>query len=69
MTRYEVNYIDAVIDNEGFDYAFIHYTDFENINDSAFHAYRLQYIEARKQLIAFLKEQGCMQPTQEDDEC
>lgn len=45
-----------VIENEGFDYGFIHYTDFkEEVKDEGFHKLREEYIEARNKLAKYVK--------------
>ncbi len=37
-----------VIEQEGFDYAFAHYSNFKEIKDKLFHEYRKKYLAARK---------------------
>ena len=39
-----------VIDNEGFEYAFVDYSNFDDIKDEEFHKVRKAYLEARKKL-------------------
>lgn len=45
-----------LIDSEGFDYCFIHKTQFQNIKDDKFHQLRLAYIEAHNNLLEYLEE-------------
>jgi len=40
----------ACVDNEGFDYAFRHYSDFEEVDDPEFHRFRRAYVKAAKEL-------------------
>jgi hypothetical protein len=42
------------INQEGFDYTFIHYTNFEEIKDKKFHVLREHYIQAAKALSKYL---------------
>jgi hypothetical protein len=50
------------IENEGFDYAFNHYSDFQEIIDPEFHRLREAYINAQKNLEKYID------PTEEDFE-
>jgi len=43
------------VGQEGFDYTFIHYSRFEEINDKIFHELREQYILAANKLRKYLK--------------
>jgi hypothetical protein len=63
----EVNYINtlknaeaesvlAVINAEGFDYAFNHYSTYRDINDTKFHDLRKAYIVASKELMDYITE-------------
>lgn len=45
--------IDAV-ENEGFDYAFVHYSDFKEVKSKEFHELREKFLEARKALADFI---------------
>ncbi len=38
------------IEQEGFDYAFVHYSGYEDIKDDPFHRLREAYLAARKAL-------------------
>lgn len=56
MKKSEKEYVCMVIENEGFDYGFIHYTDFkEEVKDEGFHKLREEYIEARNKLAKYVK--------------
>lgn len=50
MTGKDYKYILETIENEGFDYAFTGFSDFENIKDEEFHKLRKLYLDARKTL-------------------
>jgi len=43
-----------VVDNEGFDYAFVNHSSFTEIKDEKFHELREEYIEAHKKLAAYI---------------
>jgi len=47
--------IQSTIENEGFEYTFIDYSDFENIKDKEFHKLRLDYIKAFKALEKYIE--------------
>lgn len=40
----------SIVDNEGFDYAFRDYSEFEEIKDEQFHKLRQAYVEAAQKL-------------------
>ena len=44
----------ARIDNEGFDYVFVHYSNFEFIKDKEFHELRKKFLEARENLANYI---------------
>lgn len=50
MDKDNKQYVRMVIDEEGFDYAFRHYSSFPNIDDKKFHELREAYIKAAKEL-------------------
>jgi hypothetical protein len=55
MTGPELDYVRGVVDNEGFNYAFRHYTDFvEEVKDEEFHRLRKAYVEAAKALDMYI---------------
>lgn len=59
MTGKELRYVDATVENEGFDYAFVHYTDFKNIKDEKFHELREAFLKARQELIDYCGLENC----------
>lgn len=50
MTAKELDNVRQRIFQEGFDYCFIHYSDFSEIKDEEFHKRRLAYAEAQEAL-------------------
>jgi hypothetical protein len=54
MTRKEFTKVRDTVDNEGFDYCFINYSNFDEIEDEEFHRLRKQYVSAAKQLNNYL---------------
>ena len=52
----DANYVKSSIDNEGFDYTFIHYRSFEDIEDEKFHELRKKYIDAHNELENYIDE-------------
>ena len=42
------------IDHEGFDYCFVHYSDFKNIKDERFHKLRDAFVTARQKLADYI---------------
>ena len=54
MKKEDKNYIKNKLENEGFDYAFVHYSSFSDIKDEEFHRLREAYIEAHKALEDYL---------------
>lgn len=55
MLKKEKNYVRATVENEGFDYAFVHYSDFEDIKDEKFHELRKNFLEAREKLAEYIE--------------
>jgi len=54
MTAKEVIYFKETVDNEGFDYALVNYSDFtDEIKDAEFHRLRLAYLAARNALAGY----------------
>lgn len=45
-----------IIEDEGFDYAFTFYSDFEEVDDPHFHVLRKEYISAAKELDSYIQE-------------
>jgi hypothetical protein len=50
MNGPELDSVRAAVDNEGFDYAFRHYSDFEEVKDPTFHRLRKAYVKAAEAL-------------------
>jgi hypothetical protein len=55
MTNKERNYVRSTIENEGFDYTFIHYSNFEDIKDKKFHELRQAYTDAVKEMKSYIE--------------
>ena len=55
MNKQEREDVNATIENEGFDYAFCDYSDFEEINDEKFHKLRKAYIKASEELKKYIE--------------
>ena len=54
MKEKDKNDVATRADIEGFDYAFIHYSDFKEIKDKKFHELRLAYVKARNDLAKYI---------------
>lgn len=54
MKKKDKEYVASTVDSEGFDYAFVDYSDFKDIEDEKFHELRKAYIEARKKLAKYI---------------
>jgi hypothetical protein len=54
MTQEEKNYVTCKVESEGFDYAFRHYSNYEDIKDPKFHELRKAYLKAVEDLIKYL---------------
>lgn len=54
MKKKDKEYVLDAIDSEGFDYAFVDYSDFDDIEDEEFHKLRKEYIEARNKLAKYV---------------
>ena len=50
MDNHQQRAVLDIIDNEGFDYAFVHYSDFDDIENEEFHVVRKEYLKAREKL-------------------
>jgi hypothetical protein len=48
--RSNMQYVRDTVENEGFDYAFRHYSHFEEVEDEKFHKLRKAYISAAEKL-------------------
>jgi len=53
MKKLEREYIQSIVENEGFDYAFRHYSDFQKIKDETFHQLREAYVKAANELAEY----------------
>lgn len=50
-----LEYLNAKMRDEGFDYCFRHYSSFEEIKDEKFHELRLKYIQAAEELEKYVE--------------
>lgn len=55
MTNNQLNEVNQRIEWEGFDYAFINYSKFPQIDDPEFHKLREDYVKAHDALWGYLK--------------
>ncbi len=55
MSGKELDDVRDRIENEGFNYAFIHYSDFEEVTDKKFHKLRKAYCDAYQNLAEYLR--------------
>lgn len=55
MNAKELEYVKDTIDNEGFDYAFVDYSDFSEIEDEKFHNLRKAYVKAAEELREYVR--------------
>lgn len=55
MTDQDLIHVQDTVNEEGFDYTFLYHDRFEEIDDPAFHALRLKYVEASTELYNYLK--------------
>lgn len=58
MTDDEREYVSSVIISEGFEYAFLHYSHFEEVKNEEFHRLRKSFVISAAELLEFLEEQG-----------
>ena len=58
MNKDEREYVISTIENEGFEYAFVHYSYFEEIPDEEFHKLRKEFLDARNKLADYVKWDG-----------
>jgi len=54
MKAKDLDYIRETVECEGFDYAFVNYSHFEEVKDEEFHKLREAFLEARTELCEFL---------------
>jgi len=50
------DYVYAMIDNEGFDYCFVNYSNFDNVEDEKFHKLRKKYLKVQKELNDYIEQ-------------
>jgi hypothetical protein len=51
----QLKYVLDTVDNEGFDYAFRHYSDFKDeVSDAKFHELREAYVKAAEELAEYV---------------
>jgi hypothetical protein len=58
MKPKDVIRIKNAVDGEGFDYAFVHYSDFKEIDDEEFHTLRKAFVSAREALAEYCGLEG-----------
>lgn len=58
MNEDEAKEIRSAVNNDGFDYALVHKSDFKEIKDARFHELRDAFIAARKALIEYAGVEG-----------
>ena len=54
MNEDEKREVEAIVGVEGFDYAFVHYSSFDNIKDKKFHELREAFVAARGKLADYI---------------
>lgn len=54
MKPKDMRYIWGTIEKEGFEYTFVDYSDFDEVDDKEFHDLRKAYLEARSKFAKFL---------------
>lgn len=54
MNAEQKNDVMAIVDSEGFDYAFCSYSDFEEIDDVEFHKLRKEYQDISERLKTYI---------------
>ena len=52
----DLQYVRDCIDNEGFEYAFINYSDYKDVLDPIFHQLREAYVKAYNELEKYVGE-------------
>ena len=50
MDKHQQKAVTDIIDSEGFEYAFMQYSDFHDIENEEFHTLRKEYLKAREKL-------------------
>lgn len=54
MKPKNLDYVRETVNQEGFDYTFTGYSNFEEIEDREFHRLREAYLKARKELAEYI---------------
>jgi hypothetical protein len=54
MTEEELQNVRDTVEGEGFDYAFMNYSDFSEIEDEEFHKLREAYVDATRALAEYI---------------
>jgi len=54
MDKHQQQVVIDIVDNEGFDYAFVHYSNFDDIENEEFHVVRKEYLKAREKLVKII---------------
>lgn len=54
MTPKEIEIVRGTMENEGFDYTFRHYSDFDEVKDRTFHRLRKAYVKAAEALAEYV---------------
>ena len=55
MDEIQRKYVVEIVEEEGFDYAFVSYSDFKEIESGDFHEARNNYLNAREKLAEILE--------------
>jgi hypothetical protein len=55
MTGKEKKYVLNIIENEGFEYTFEYYSNFEEIKDEQFHKLKDVYLKAKEELKSYIE--------------
>lgn len=56
ITSEQKEQLSIIIENEGFDYAFMHFSEFSEIEDEKFHNLRKAYVNAAIELEEYIQE-------------
>lgn len=54
MEAKDLDYVRDTIECEGFEYAFVDYSHFEEVKDERFHELRRAFVKARQELAEYL---------------
>jgi hypothetical protein len=50
MDKHQQQAVIDIVDSEGFEYAFVHYSNFDDIENEEFHIIRKEYLKTREKL-------------------